>query len=98
MELYLLTLKRFFFGIWLTLSFIWVCAIAAGTYDGIEDIIFVADELGPSYYLFPVSMIKLPPLILGAILKVFAWIVVGLNLYRLIPLSIRWENWMETTS
>lgn len=98
MELYLLTLKRFFFGIWLTLSFIWVCGIAAGTYDGIEDIIFVADELGPSYYLFPVSMIKLPPLILGAILKVFAWIVVGLNLYRLIPLSIRWENWMETTS
>lgn len=77
-----MTLKRFFFGIWLTLSFIWVCGIAAGTYDGIEDIIFVADELGPLYYLFPVSMIILPPLILGAILKVIAWIVEGLNLYK----------------
>tara|TARA_Y100001934_G_C11897571_1_gene560682 strand:- start:253 stop:540 length:288 start_codon:yes stop_codon:yes gene_type:complete len=81
-ELYLLTLKQFFFGIWFTLSFIWVCGVAAATYDGIKDIIFVADELGPLYYLFPVAMIILPPLILGVILKVIAWIVEGLNLYR----------------
>ena len=77
-----MTLKRFFFGIWLTLSFVWVCAIAAATYDGIEDIVFVADELGPLYYLFPVALIILPPLILGAILKFIAWIVEGLNLYK----------------
>jgi len=76
------TLKRFFFGIWLTLSFVWVCGIAAATYDGIEDITFVADELGPLYYLFPVALIILPPLILGAILKFIAWIVEGLNLYK----------------
>ena len=81
-ELYLLTLKQFFFGIWFTLSFIWVCGVAAATYDGIKDIIFVADEFGPLYYLFPVAMIILPPLILGVILKVIAWIVEGLNLYR----------------
>ena len=81
-ELYLLTLKQFFFGIWFTLSFIWVCGVAAATYGGIKDIIFVADELGPLYYLFPVAMIILPPLILGVILKVIAWIVEGLNLYR----------------
>ena len=75
-------LKRFLFWIWLTLSFIWVCGVTAGTYDGIKDIIFVADELGPLYYLFPVATIILPPLILGIILKVVAWIVEGLNIYK----------------
>ena len=82
MELYLVTLKHFFFLIWLTLSFIWVCGNIAGAYDAIEDIIFVADELGSLYYLFPIAMITLPPLILGAIFKVITWIVERSNIYK----------------
>ena len=81
-ELYLVTLKLFLFLIWLTLSFIWVSGIIAGTYDAIEDIIFVADEVGSLYYLFPVAMIILPPLILGEIFKVIAWIVESLTIYK----------------
>jgi len=73
---------NFLFKIWLTLSVIWVCGVTAGTYDGIEDIIFVADELGPIYYLFPISMILLPPFILGIGLKVIAYIVKRLNIYK----------------
>ena len=73
---------NFLFKIWLTLSVIWVCGVTAGTYDGIEDIIFVADELGPLYYLFPISMILLPPFILGIVLKVIAYIVKRLNIYK----------------
>ena len=73
---------NFLFKIWLTLSVIWVCGVTAGTYDGIEDIIFVADELGPIYYLFPISMILLPPFILGIVLKVIAYIVKRLNIYK----------------
>ena len=73
---------NFLFKIWLTLSVIWVCGVTAGTYDGIEDIIFVADELGPIYYLFPISMILLPPFILGIVLKVIGYIVKRLNIYK----------------